>query len=121
MDTDLAVRCGAAAVAVSKREYQGSTFEQINTGDDSYTYGNDFRLETRIDGVWRVIPQKRWAAIKDIDIGYMVPPHGSSQIGKGWGWLYGEQLPGEYRFLMEIKNKRTSQYFLVAAEFEIPA
>ena len=46
---------------------QASTFELANTGGDPYAYGNDFRLEARIDGVWRVIPHDGWAIE---DIGY---------------------------------------------------
>lgn len=80
----------------------GLTVVFHNNSDKEYTYGDPFWLEKKSDGSWYQVP----ITIEDNygfnDIGYILPPLGSSEWNVDWEWLYGNLDTGEYRIVKDV-------------------
>ncbi len=107
---------------------QTMDFFYANSGGDTYVYGDYYKLETKRGGTWCVLPNQD-VAYEDIahTIGpYSEPPpsvndfEGPFSLSVDWSRSYGALPSGEYRLIQEVRNERTGDYCLVAAEFEIP-
>lgn len=107
---------------------QTMDFLYSNSGGDTYTYGNYYKLEAKRGGSWRELPNKGEAYE---DIGHSIGPYGQPRpranafegpfsLSVDWSRSYGALPSGEYRLIQEVQNESTGRYYLVAAEFEIP-
>ncbi len=91
-----------------------------NTTNKELTYGDDYRIQMQLDGVWYDLQPKTEMCYHDI--GYALPPKGSSVWKVNWEAWYGGLPKGQYRIVksvIESDGMGTYQEDYLAAEFEI--
>jgi len=82
-----------------------------NAGPTVLTYGEDYRIEKKVDGEWRIVPLER--AFNSI--GYLLQPGGEQELKVDIGGLG----PGEYRAVKPIWAEGLDLTAELAAEFVI--
>jgi len=90
----------------------GATIIIKDTNKNPYTYGQWYKLEKQVNGIWyEVKPIIDNYAFNDI--GYIPNENNEVKFVIDWEWLYGELPQGSYRILKQVNN----QY--IAIEFGI--
>lgn len=63
-------------------------------------YGEWFRIDKKVNGIWRELDQKADATFKAI--GYIVGQDNKLELTVDWSKIYGELDPGEYRLVKNV-------------------
>ena len=91
-----------------------------NEMDTEFTYGQEYVLETQIDGKWYQVPIATGVDYAFESIGYILAPNESAELAVDWEWLFGEIDSGEYRIVKEILDVAAPgdyESFPLSAEF----
>lgn len=115
IDVSLSIKAGTLAPS-------GMTLLVENRSTDNILFGQPFELERMDDGIWCDIDviNESYAFTA---IGYGLMPKGMMEHNVYWDTLYGELLPGEYRFTKEFSVERSAggfddYYFSIAFQIE---
>ena len=73
------------------------TIEYANATDIEYVFGKEPHMEIASDAGWYVIPIDEDAGWEDI--GFILPPHGTSEKDFPLGYYYTGLMPGHYRII----------------------
>ena len=101
----------------------GLSFVLTNNTENEYTYGSDFSLYIRKNGVWKPVNPiiENWGFTA---IGYgLLPESQTEMIAVNWSWLYGEIPSGTYKFQKKVLFTRSPgdfDEFAIEKEFSIP-
>lgn len=101
---------------------KGATFILKNNSNETYCYGTEYKIETKIDGQWQDIELKEPLVWNEI--AYTINSRGLREIKIDFTYGYGELIKGKYRLVKKVfKEVNVSgdeiNYKYVYAEFEI--
>ena len=101
---------------------KGATFIIKNNSNETYVYGADYKIETKIDGLWQDIELKEPLAWNEI--AYVINSRGLREITIDFTYGYGELPKGKYRLVKKVFKQNDVpiddiKYRYVYAEFEI--
>ena len=100
------------SITISDISLTGATITIKDTNKNPYTYGQWYKLEKQVNGIWyEVKPIIDNYAFNDI--GYIPNENNEVKFVIDWEWLYGELPQGSYRILKQANE----QY--IAIEFGI--
>ena len=91
----------------------GATIIIKDTNVIKYTYGEWYKMEKEMDGVWYELPTK----IKEYGFdskGYNVDEKNEVKFDINWEWLYGKLPTGSYRIIKESHHKYIAIPFNIA-------
>lgn len=101
---------------------KGATFIIKNNSNETYVYGAEYKIETKIDGQWQDVELKQPLAWNEI--AYVINSRGLREINIDFTYGYGELSKGEYRLVKKVFKQDDvpideTKYQYVYAEFEI--
>lgn len=101
---------------------KGATFIIKNNSNETYCYGAEYRIETKVNGQWKDIELKEPLAWNEI--AYIINARELREINIDFTYGYGELEKGEYRLVKKVfKEEKASgdeiKFKYVYAEFEI--
>lgn len=101
---------------------KGATFIIKNNSKETYIYGDEYKIETKIDGQWQAIELENPLAWNDL--AYTLTGMGQREINIDFTYGYGELEKGEYRLVKKVFKENDvpideTKYQYVYVEFEI--
>lgn len=83
--------------------------------DESFSYGEPYHLEKKVDGTWYILePDEELNFILPV---YQLDANTSIEKDYNWEYGYGKLDKGDYRLVTDIFNEKDNIY--IAAEFTI--
>lgn len=111
-DTGITMRIKDEAVTTKTESLK---IEYANATDIEYVFGKEPHLEIASDDEWYVVPVKENAAWEDI--GFILPPNGTSEEDFSLKFFYEGLIPGHYRIIKTFYGDGGS--VAAAVEFDI--
>lgn len=92
-----------------------ATFIITNHTDGSFSYGEPYHLEKKVDGTWYILEPDE--ELNFILPAYQLDAHLSIEKNYNWEYGYGKLDKGDYRLVISVFNEKEDIH--IAAEFTI--